>query len=138
MAVYTDISEEELANFLTAYNVGTLMSYRGIAEGVENSNFMLHTSEGQFILTLYEKRVDPGDLPFFLGLMQHLAGNGLSCPLPLARNDGALLFATTEAITAFTDDGIISIRQARNKIMDIRGLTGCFQFGLSGIQFGIE
>ncbi len=91
MAVYTDISEEELANFLTAYNVGTLMSYRGIAEGVENSNFMLHTSEGQFILTLYEKRVDPGDLPFFLGLMQHLAGNGLSCPLPLARNDGALL-----------------------------------------------
>jgi homoserine kinase type II len=67
------------------------MSYRGIAEGVENSNFMLHTSEGQYILTLYEKRVDPNDLPFFLGLMQHLADRGLSCPLPLKRNDGSLL-----------------------------------------------
>ncbi|MCO6186830.1 homoserine kinase [Rhizobium sp. L1K21] len=91
MAVYTDITEDELSAFLADYDVGTLMSYRGIAEGVENSNFMLHTTGGQFILTLYEKRVDRNDLPFFLGLMQHLAERGVSCPLPIARNDGELL-----------------------------------------------
>ena len=91
MAVYTDITEDDLSRFLTAYDAGTLLSYKGIAEGVENSNFLLHTTAGSFILTLYEKRVDPGDLPFFLGLMHHLAERGLSCPLPLPRNDGALL-----------------------------------------------
>nr|WP_306766398.1 homoserine kinase [Shinella pollutisoli] len=91
VAVYTDITEDDLARFLTAYDAGTLTSYKGIAEGVENSNFLLHTTKGAFILTLYEKRVDPGDLPFFLGLMHHLAEKGLSCPLPLPRNDGALL-----------------------------------------------
>ena len=91
MAVYTDITEDDLARFLTAYDAGTLTSYKGIAEGVENSNFLLHTTKGAFILTLYEKRVDPDDLPFFLGLMHHLADRGLSCPLPLARKDGKLL-----------------------------------------------
>ena len=91
MAVYTDITEDDLARFLTAYDAGTLTSYKGIAEGVENSNFLLHTTKGAFILTLYEKRVDPDDLPFFLGLMHHLADRGLSCPLPLARTDGKLL-----------------------------------------------
>jgi homoserine kinase type II len=91
LAVYTDISEDELSAFLTGYDAGTLTSYKGIAEGVENSNFLLHTTNGSFILTLYEKRVDPADLPFFLGLMQHLAKNGLSCPLPLVRKDGGLL-----------------------------------------------
>ncbi|MXN48058.1 homoserine kinase [Shinella kummerowiae] len=91
MAVYTDITEDDLSRFLTAYDAGTLTSYKGIAEGVENSNFLLHTTKGAFILTLYEKRVDRNDLPFFLGLMHHLAERGLSCPLPLPRNDGALL-----------------------------------------------
>ncbi|MDX3925529.1 MAG: homoserine kinase [Shinella sp.] len=91
MAVYTDISEDDLARFLTAYDAGTLTSYKGIAEGVENSNFLLHTTKGAFILTLYEKRVDPADLPFFLGLMHHLADRGVNCPLPLSRNDGRLL-----------------------------------------------
>ncbi|HWU62067.1 MAG TPA: homoserine kinase [Ensifer sp.] len=91
MAVYTDISEDELSAFLSDYDAGSLLSYKGIAEGVENSNFLLHTTQGSFILTLYEKRVDPADLPFFLGLMQHLAKNGLSCPLPLIRKDGGLL-----------------------------------------------
>ncbi|QRM54570.1 homoserine kinase [Sinorhizobium sp. BG8] len=91
MAVYTDITEDDLARFLTAYDTGTLTSYKGIAEGVENSNFLLHTTKGAFILTLYEKRVDPNDLPFFLGLMHHLADRGVSCPLPLPRKDGKLL-----------------------------------------------
>jgi homoserine kinase type II len=90
LAVYTDISETDLKAFLAQYDVGDLTSYRGIAEGVENSNFLLHTTKDPLILTLYEKRVDAGDLPFFLGLMQHLAQKGLSCPLPLPRHDGAL------------------------------------------------
>lgn len=91
MAVYTDITEDDLRNFLIQYDVGTLTSYKGIAEGVENSNFLLHTTKDPLILTLYEKSVEKNDLPFFLGLMQHLAAKGLSCPLPLPRKDGELL-----------------------------------------------
>ncbi len=91
MAVYTDINEVDLKDFLAQYDAGELLSYKGIAEGVENTNFLLHTTKNPLILTLYEKRVDPGDLPFFLGLMQHLASRGLNCPLPLPRKDGALL-----------------------------------------------
>lgn len=91
MAVYTDITEDDLRQFLGQYDVGELTSYKGIAEGVENSNFLLHTTSDPLILTLYEKRVEKSDLPFFLGLMQHLAAKGLSCPLPLPRKDGELL-----------------------------------------------
>ncbi len=90
MAVYTDVTEGELESFLQEYPAGRLLSYKGIAEGSENSNFLLHTSESAFILTLYEKRVDIDDLPFFLGLMHHLAGKGISCPLPVERHDGKL------------------------------------------------
>ncbi|MCT7373565.1 homoserine kinase [Chelativorans salis] len=88
MAVYTDISEEELGAFLGEYPVGELLSYKGIAEGTENSNYLLHTFGGAFILTLYERRVDKADLPFFLGLMEHLARKGVTCPLPVHRRDG--------------------------------------------------
>jgi len=91
LAVYTDITEIDLNRFLAEYDVGELTSYKGIAEGVENSNFLLHTTREPLILTLYEKRVEKSDLPFFLGLMQHLADRGLSCPLPLPRRDGQLL-----------------------------------------------
>lgn len=91
MAVYTDIAEDELAAFLRAYPVGELLSYKGIAEGTENTNYLLHTSESAFILTLYERRVEKSDLPFFLGLMEHLARKGISCPLPVKRNDGAMI-----------------------------------------------
>ncbi|THF51007.1 homoserine kinase [Allorhizobium terrae] len=91
MAVYTDINEVDLKDFLSQYETGYLLSFKGIAEGVENSNFLLHTTEGALILTLYEKRVEKNDLPFFLGLMHHLSDRGLNCPLPLPRKDGALL-----------------------------------------------
>jgi len=91
MAVYTDISEVELQAFMADYALGNVLSYRGIAEGVENSNFMLHMSDGPFILTLYEKRVEASDLPFFLGLMEHLAGRGVHCPLPVHRKDGKVI-----------------------------------------------
>ncbi len=90
MAVYTEVSDEALAAFLEHYEIGALLSFKGIAEGVENSNFLLVTERGPYILTLYEKRVDPADLPYFLGLMQHLAGHGVTCPLPVAGRDGAL------------------------------------------------
>lgn len=91
MAVYTDITEIEIAAFLDSYDIGSLLSYKGIAEGVENSNFLLHTSQGAFILTLYEKRVNPNDLPFFLGLMDHLAARGISCPLPVHQKSGKMI-----------------------------------------------
>ncbi|MBX3596966.1 MAG: homoserine kinase [Rhizobiaceae bacterium] len=91
MAVYTDISEVELADFIKDYDIGELLSYKGIAEGVENSNFLVHSASGSYILTLYEKRVDPNDLPFFLGLMQHLSDKGIRCPLPVKQNNGAMI-----------------------------------------------
>ncbi len=91
MAVYTDVSAAGLSDFLASYDIGTLVSFHGIAEGVENSNFLVQTTAGTFILTLYEKRVDPADLPFFIGLMQHLAANGISCPQPVATRAGTTL-----------------------------------------------
>ena len=91
MAVYTDVTAEDLAAFLAGYDVGELLAYKGIAEGVENSNFLVHTSRGHFILTLYEKRVAAKDLPFFLALMEHLHARGISCPQPVKNNKGEML-----------------------------------------------
>jgi homoserine kinase type II len=91
MAVYTAIDDAALSGFLAAYDIGPALSLQGITEGVENSNFLLLTERGRFILTLYERRVDPGDLPFFLGLMDHLAAKGVPCPTPVHGRDGAAL-----------------------------------------------
>jgi len=91
MAVYTDVSAEDLGGFLGHYDLGELLSYKGIAEGVENSNFLVHTTGGYFILTLYEKRVAPEDLPFFLALMEHLAARGITCPQPVKSRSGDML-----------------------------------------------
>ena len=91
MAVYTDISDEELAGLLADYELGAAVGFKGIAEGIENSNFLLETETGRYFLTVYEKRVDPADLPFFLGLMQHLAGRGFPCATPIADRAGKLL-----------------------------------------------
>src|SRR6201996_858238 len=91
MAVYTDVAADDLTAYLSHYDIGELLSYKGIAEGVENSNFLLHTTAGSFILTLYEKRVAKGDLPFFLGLMTHRASNGINCPQPVKDRRGAAL-----------------------------------------------
>lgn len=88
MAVYTDVSFEDLEEVLADYDVGQPLSFKGIAEGVENSNFYLQTDRGSFFLTLYEKRVHEDDLPFFLGLMEHLAARGIACPEPVRRKDG--------------------------------------------------
>ena len=88
MAVYTEVSDEELAAFIASYGLGELLSFKGIAEGVENTNYIVHTSRGPFILTLYERRTAREDLPFFLGLMEHLAARGVSCPTPVRDNEG--------------------------------------------------
>jgi homoserine kinase type II len=91
MAVYTEVDDDALEAFLAEYDIGELQSYKGIAEGVENSNYYLETDRGRYILTLYEKRVAPQDLPFFIGLMEHLAARGIPCPTPLQGRDGQAL-----------------------------------------------
>jgi homoserine kinase type II len=91
MAVYTDVSDEALAAFLERYDLGVAVSCKGIAEGVENSNYLLQTDRGAYILTLYERRVAEQDLPFFLGLMDHLAARGIPCPTPIHARDGTAL-----------------------------------------------
>jgi homoserine kinase type II len=91
VAVYTEVTDEELSAFLSAYELGQVLACKGIAEGVENSNYFLQTSAGSFILTLYERRVREEDLPFFLALMDHLAGRGLTCPQPVHDRTGNAL-----------------------------------------------
>ena len=106
MAVYTEIPDAELVEYLKQYDIGELHSLKGIAEGVENSNYLLSTDAGMHILTLYEKRVNVDDLPFFLGLMEHLAKNGLECPQPIPMNDGkqlSTLAGRPSAIISYLD-----------------------------------
>lgn len=91
MAVYTDVSDEELSHFLAQYDLGAPLSFKGIAEGVENTNYLLHAERGHFILTLYEKRTKLDDLPFFLGLMRHLSAKGVHCPTPVIDRSGQSL-----------------------------------------------
>lgn len=96
MAVYTTLTNEQIADHLEAhYSIGALEFAVGIAQGVENSNYLLGVKsptgqEEKYILTLYEKRVNPDDLPFFLELLQHVAAHGVACPNPVKRRDGAL------------------------------------------------
>ena len=91
MAVYTEVSDGDLEKFVAAYEIGRVVACKGIAEGVENSNYLLQTDRGLYILTLYEKRVAKADLPFFVGLMDHLAAKGLACPTPIRARDGQVL-----------------------------------------------
>lgn len=115
MAVYTDVSDDQLDAFLADYDIGELMAFKGIAEGVENTNYMLHTSRGYYFLTLYEKRVDPKDLPFFLGLMEHCAARGINCPQPVKNKSGTALGALAgrpAAIITFLEG--ISVRRPNN------------------------
>ena len=104
MAVYTEVSDSDLEAFLADYDIGSPVSFKGIAEGVENTNYVLTTERGQYMVTLYEKRVDPRDLPFFLGLMDHLAERGINCPRPIHARDGnalRTLAGKPAAVTSF-------------------------------------
>lgn len=129
MAVYTEISDDDLCALMGEYAIGEVMSCKGIAEGVENSNFLLRTEKGQYFLTLYEKRVKEEDLPFFLGLMDHLAEKGVRCPVPIRGRDGAILRRVAgrpAAIVSFVDG--VSVRTP--------GVTHCGQLGraLAGLH----
>jgi homoserine kinase type II len=106
MAVYTDVPTEALATFLAGYDLGELKSYKGIAEGVENSNFLVHAGADYYILTLYEKRVALHDVPFFLALMEHLHARGITCPQPVKTRKGetlGTLCGRPAAIVTFLD-----------------------------------
>ncbi|MFP6750023.1 MAG: homoserine kinase [Alphaproteobacteria bacterium] len=91
MAVYTEIDDEDLRRFVAEYDIGAVTGLKGIAEGVENTNYLLQTDRGTYILTIYEKRVDPKDLPFFLGLLDHLSNRGVPCPPTIHGRDGKAL-----------------------------------------------
>ena len=122
MAVYTEIPDKELVEYLKQYDIGELHSLKGIAEGVENSNYLLTTDAGPYILTLYEKRVELSDLPFFLGLMQHLADGGVTCPQPVPLRTGehlSTLANRPSAIISYLDGN--SVRRPLN--------THCHQVG---------
>jgi homoserine kinase type II len=138
MAVYTEVSDEELTAFLARYDIGALLAFKGIAEGVENSNYLLKTEEAQFILTLYEKRVSREDLPFFLGLMEHLAARGLSCPTPVHDRAGNVLqelAGRPAAIISFLNG--YSVRRPRVTHCGPVG-TALADLHLAGADFGIR
>lgn len=91
MAVYTEVTDSDLHAFLANYDLGSVTAFKGIAEGVENTNYLLQTERGGYFLTLYEKRVAREDLPFFLDCLRHLASKGLACPQPVADRYGRVL-----------------------------------------------
>jgi homoserine kinase type II len=135
VAVYTDVAAEDLAAFLSDYDIGELLSYKGIAEGVENSNFLVHTSRGYFILTLYERRVASADLPFFLGLMEHLHARGITCPQPVQNKKGDLLGTVAgrpAAIITFLD-GMWIRRPTANHCTALGEVLA--KFHLAGLDF---
>ena len=104
MAVYTHISDAELESFLSEYDLGAPLAFKGIAEGVSNSNFLLETEKGRFILTVYEARTDPAGLPYFLGLMRWLADAGYPSSAPVPGKDGEALRQVIGKPCAITDD----------------------------------
>ena len=112
MAVYTEVTDEALGAFLVDYDLGPVSSFKGIAEGVENSNFLMDSQKGRFFLTLFEKRVKEQDLPFFIGLMEHLAKRGVNCPQPVRARAGDALsrLAGRPAVIVTFLDGL-SIRR---------------------------
>ena len=135
MAVYTDVSDEDLEAFIASYAVGALTSFKGIAEGVENSNYLVHTENGRYILTLYEKRVKREDLPYFLGLMEHLSTRGISCPLPVKDREGRTLkelAGRPAALITFLE----GLWVRRPNIEHCAGLGGALaRFHLAGADF---
>ena len=126
MAVYTDVSFEELEVFLASYDLGHAHVFKGIAEGVSNSNYYLQTSTGAYILTLYEKRVERDDLPFYLGLMEHLARAGIRCPTPVhskERQVTGMLNGRPAAILTFLDG--VSLRRPTVELCTQDGARAC-------------
>jgi homoserine kinase type II len=132
LAVYTPVDRATLAAFLAAYELGEVRSFEGIRQGVENTNYRLETTSGRYILTIYEKRVDPADLPFFLGLLDHLAARGVRCPLPVHGRDGAALrelAGKPAAIVTFLDGSETATITAAHTESLGRALAGLHEAG---------
>jgi len=91
MAVFTKLVKEDIENFLKDYSIGNLLSYEGIVEGIENTNYKILTSNHTYILTIFEKRVNPAELPFFMNLQRDLVTHGFDCPLPIENNHGSII-----------------------------------------------
>ena len=91
MAVYTKVNDDQLIEFISAYDIGFFSSFKCIEQGIENSNYLLKTTRGVFILTLYEKRIKAEDIPFFLDLMEHSSKRGIRCPKPVADQNGEMV-----------------------------------------------
>ena len=124
MAVYTKITDIELNEFLENYNISKVISFQGIAEGVENTNYLIQTLESSYILTIYEKRVKSSDLPFFLGLMDHLASSNFPCPTPIYSKKGKIL-------NLIADKPAALISFINGKIIDQPNEKHCYQIGES-------
>ena len=91
MAVFTKVSKEDIENFIKNYSIGNLISFEGIVEGIENTNYKITTSNHHYILTIFEKRVNPKELPFFMSLQKELVAHGFDCPLPIENNNGSII-----------------------------------------------
>ena len=106
MAVYTKLSDNNLKDFFLKYDLGKLLSYKGIQEGIENTNYFIETDKGKFILTLYEKRIEEKDLPFFMGLMKNLFEANFPSPEPIINKNGNYITEIAEkkaAVVSFLD-----------------------------------
>ena len=138
MAVYTRVPDRLLSDFIAGYEIGDFCRATGIAEGVENSNYLIETTQGRYILTLYEKRVQASDLPFFLGLMQHVAAKDLAVPLPVSNKNGDVLQMLCDrpaALVSFLDgksDPVPDVDQCR-QLGQVLG-----QFHLAAQDFPIQ
>tara|TARA_B100001123_G_scaffold147201_1_gene170598 strand:- start:262 stop:1230 length:969 start_codon:yes stop_codon:yes gene_type:complete len=109
MAVYTKLSKENLKDFFIKYNLGEIINYKGIKEGIENTNYYIETNKGKFILTVYEKRVEEKDLPFFIGLMRNLFDSKFPSPEPIINKNGNYvtnIFNKKAAIVSFVDGSV--------------------------------
>ena len=106
MAVYTKLSENNLKDLFSKYNLGKLLKFQGIQEGIENSNYFVKTDSGKFILTIYEKRVEEKDLPFFMGLMKNIFNENFPSPEPIINKNGNYIteiFGKKAAVVSFLE-----------------------------------
>ena len=136
MAVYTKVCEADLKRYLSGYDLGTLVTYQGIAEGIENSNYLIRTDKGRYILTLFEKRTNPADLPYFMALKTHLAGHGFACPKPFADKHGVVVgsLAGRHSVIVSFLEGASTLRPSAQNARDFGGTIATMHQALSGFN----
>ncbi len=137
MAVYTKLTQQDIASHLEQYNIGSLVEYKEILAGIDNSNFIIKTDQDNFILTIFEARIDPKDLPYFIGLKLHLAQHDICCPEPMKTNNGeviAKLKGKNSAIVSFLQGVMLEPRKdgyydsiAANHCYELGGITAKMQ-----------